>query len=33
MPNCVTKFFTKKGTAFTETRGVAIQVKMTDKIT
>jgi hypothetical protein len=33
MPNCVTKFFTKKGTAFTETRGVAIQVKITDKIT
>lgn len=33
MPNCVTKFFTKKGTAFTETRGVVIQVKITDKIT
>jgi hypothetical protein len=33
MANCVTKFFTKKGTAFTETRGVVIEVKISDKIT
>jgi hypothetical protein len=33
MANCVTKYFTKKGTAFTETRGVVIAVKISDNLT
>lgn len=33
MANCVTKYFTKKGTSFTETQGVVISVKMSDNVT
>jgi hypothetical protein len=33
MANCVTKYFTKKGTTFTETRGVVIAVKISDTVT
>lgn len=33
MANCVTKYFTKKGTFFTETERVVIAAKITDKVT
>lgn len=33
MANCVTKFFTKTGTDFTETRGVVIAAKISDNVT
>jgi hypothetical protein len=33
MANCVTKYLTKTGTAFTETRGVVIAAKISDNVT